>query len=244
LIKKILIILFLIFSIGGIKAQDRVIDKKFTYWTRAYLEYQLSDPVVLDLEFDNRRYIIPHNQFQTMMRFTLHARVYSWLTVGSGFGYSLEYSEATNMSIPEIRPHQEFNAAHSKDNWDFSYRIRLEERFIQDTTRVINNSQITENREDSYSFGFRSRYSAGAEYALIPRDRNQGHLAVEASSEIMFTATFREFFDTFRQYVGFSYYLRKNSVLELGYLLSLEKNYRYNILFDFDNIRFTFRQSL
>lgn len=242
--QKLLAILILIFSYGEIGAQDLVIDKKITYWTRAYLEYQLNDPVTLDLELENRRYFVPHDQMQTILRFTLHARIYPWLTVGSGMGYSLEYSELTKLSIPEIRPHQEVNASHSKDNWDFAYRLKLEQRFIQDTTRIFNNNQVLENREDSFSFGFRSRYNVGAEYALIQRDKEKGHFTIQGNSEIMFTDTFRQFFDTFRQYVGFRYFLSKSSILELGYMLSLEKNYRYNILFDFDNIRFTFRQNL
>lgn len=244
MIQKVIIILFLIFSIGEIIAQDRVIDKKITYWTRAYMEYQLSDPVVLNLELDNRRYIIPHDQFQTILRLTLNAQMNHWLTVGSGMGYSLEFSEVTNLSIPEIRPHQEMNIAHSKGKWDFAYRVRLEQRFIQDTLRVVDHSQVIESREKSYSFKVRSRYKAGAEHVLIQRDQGKGHFTAQASSEIMFTDTLREFFDTFRQYIGFRYFLNNNTILELGYLLSLEKNYRYNILFDFDNLRFTFRRSI
>lgn len=191
MIHKFLVILFFVFSVESL-AQDRVIDRKFTYWTRAYLQYELMDPVVLNSEMDNRRYFVPHSQFQAVSRITLLARLYSWLTVGSGLDYSLEYSEVTKLSRPEIRPHQEMNLAHSKDNWDFSYRLRLEQRFIQDTMRVVENRQIVESREDSFRFGFRSRYSAGAEYGVIQREKEKGHLSIEGKSEIMFTATLKD----------------------------------------------------
>lgn len=216
-------------------------EKKYTYWTRAYLEVPLSNDVQLDLELNNRRYFVPHRQFQTVARFTLAAQLNSWLSIGSGMGYSLLYSQLTELSQPEIRPHQEVNMNHSAGNWNFNHRVRLEQRFIQDTTRITNGN-VREFREDSFDFSFRGRYEVAVSYTLINKDQNKGHLDLNASSEIMLNARKRELFNTYRQYTGMTYYITNTTSVELGYLLSFEMNYNYNTMFDYNNIRFTFRQ--
>jgi hypothetical protein len=170
--KKItLILFFFIGSFFSVTAQDRVVDKKYTYWTRAYLEVKLNEKAKLDLEIDNRRYIVPHRQFQTLGRFTLEVRQNSWLSIGTGMAYSLLYSQLSNLTQPEIRPHQEVNIDHGSGNWKFNHRLRLEQRFIQDTIRQTSaGAGFNEFNEDTYSFSFRSRYQAAVAYTVI----NQG----------------------------------------------------------------------
>lgn len=218
-----------------------MVEKKFTYWTRAYIEIPLIENLQLDLEFDNRRYIQPHQQLQTVARFTLAANMNSWLSIGSGVAYSLLYSQLTEVSQPEIRPHQEVNMSHSSGSWKFNHRIRLEQRFMQDTTRVTKGA-MREYRENSFDFSFRSRYEAEVAYPVINKEKNKGHLDLNASSEIMVNARLRELFNTYRQYTGATYFFNDRRSMELGYLLSYEMNYNYNTMFDFNNIRFTFRQ--
>lgn len=237
-----LILLIFFCSFGRGFSQDRVVDKKVTYWTRAYIEVNLNDKVQLDLELDNRRYIEPHRQFQTVARFTLAAQQNSWFSIGTGITYSLLYSQLTNLSQPEIRPHQEVNASHSSNLWKFNHRLRLEQRFMQDTTR-IRNGEVIEFRENSYDFSFRTRYEIEAAYTIVNRNSNRGHLDLNASSEIMVNTSLREIFDTFRQYAGVTYFIDPKRTLEVGYLKSLEMNHTYNTLFNFDNIRVTYRQS-
>lgn len=238
----LLVLIILCFFTKGV-GQDRVVNKKFTYWTRAYVEYPLNERVQLDLELDNRRYIEPHQQFQTVARFTLAVRQNSWFSLGSGLAYSLLYSQLTEITQPEIRPHQEVNLSHGSGNWNFNHRVRLEQRFLQDTTRVTN-GEVKEYREESFDFSFRSRYEAEVAYTLINKENDRGHLDLNASSEIMLNVQSKEIFNTYRQYTGMTYFLSNKSSLELGYLLSFEMNYYYNTMFDFNNIRFTYRQKI
>jgi hypothetical protein len=220
-----------------------VVDKKYTYWTRAYLEVKLNEKAQLDLEIDNRRYIVPHRQFQTLGRFTVEVRQNSWLSIGTGMAYSLLYSQLSNLTQPEIRPHQEVNINHGSNKWKFNHRLRLEQRFIQDTIRQTN-AGINEFNEDTYSFSFRSRYQAAVAYTVINKENSKGHLDLNASSEIMLNARTNELFNTYRQYTGLTYFLGDRSSLELGYLLSFEMNHTYNTMFDYNNIRLTYRQRI
>lgn len=241
--KYVVLVVLLLFLTEG-KGQDRVVDKKFTYWTRAYIEYGIKESIQLDIELDNRRYFMPHIQFQSLGRVTLLVHQKDWLSYGSGLTYSLEYSEITQTARQEIRPHQEVTATHSKDRWDFSHRLRLEQRFIQDTIREVTLAEVREFRDDDFSFSFRSRYNVGAEFKLIDTERKKGHTSLELSSELMINAYLKELFDTFRQYIGFRYYIRENTILELGYLKSFEYSHLYSTMFNFNNIRFTFRQRI
>lgn len=240
--KNLILILFLGLSyFSEAYSQDRVVDKKFTYWTRAYLEIPIAENLQVDLEIDNRRYIDPHRQFQTVVRATMAAEVNSWLSIGSGIAHSLLYSQLTDVSQPEIRPHQEVNMSHSSGNWDYNHRVRLEQRFLQDTTRTTNGA-VQEYREDSFSFSFRSRYETYIGYTVINKEKGSGHLDLNASSEIMLNARLREIFNTYRIYTGITYFFNNSSSVELGYLLSFEYNHAYDTMFDYNNIRFTFRQ--
>lgn len=238
-----LILIFFLVNFIQVKGQDRVVDKKFTYWTRAYLEVGLNEKVQLDLEIDNRRYIIPHRQFQTLVRFTLVFQQNSWLSFGSGMTYSLLYSQLTDLTQPEIRPHQEVNMEHGANRWNFNHRLRLEQRFTQDTIRNTN-GVVNEYRDNSFNFSFRSRYEVAVAYTVINKDEKRGHLDLNSSSEIMLNARLRELFNTYRQYAGITYFLSDRRSLELGYLLSFELNHTYDTMFDFNNIRLTYRQRI
>lgn len=215
------------------------------YWTRYYVEWELSDKFQLDAEVDNRRFFSPSRQFQTISRSTLYYMKSDNFNFGAGLAYSQLYSIYTPIIQPEIRPHQEVNFTYDYNRWNFNHRIRTEQRFTGDTLRTfIPQDEVNEILEDSYSFDFRVRYEYTTDFSIIDKSRKQGHWNLQVSTEVMAHMNWDEFFDTTRIYGGFQYYMTDRIRLELGYLRSTEKDYRYNILFNYDNLRFTFRHKL
>ncbi|WP_194776986.1 DUF2490 domain-containing protein [Pararhodonellum marinum] len=215
------------------------------YWTRYYLEWGLSDKLQLDVEVDNRRFFDPSRQLQTIARTTLYYMKSDNFNVGAGIAYSQLYSLYTPTIQPEIRPHQEVNFTYSENRWNFNQRIRTEQRFRADTLRtIIPTNEVIETIQDSYSFDFRVRYQFSTDFSLVDKDRERGHWNIQVSTEIMAHMDWEEFFDTARIYAGLQYYLSDQIRLELGYLHSAEKEYRYDILFNYDILRFTFRHKL
>ncbi|KEO74906.1 DUF2490 domain-containing protein [Anditalea andensis] len=215
------------------------------YWTRYYLEWELSDKLQLDAELDNRRFFDPNRQFQTIVRSTLYYMKNDHFNFGAGLAYSQLYSIYTPVIQPEIRPHQEVNFTYSHNRWNFNHRIRTEQRFRGDTLRTfIPPEEVNEIIEDSYSFDFRVRYEFTTDFTLLDKNRKQGHWNMQVSTEVMAHLDWDEFFDTTRIYAGLQYYMTDRIRLELGYLRSTEKEYQYDILFNYDNLRFTFRHKL
>jgi hypothetical protein len=215
------------------------------YWTRYYVEWELSDKLQLDAEVDNRRFFDPARQFQTIARSTLYYLKSDNFNFGAGIAYSQLYSIYTTVIQPEIRPHQEVNFRYDHNRWNFNHRIRTEQRFRGDTLRTfIPPEKVIEIIDDSYSFDFRVRYEFTTDFTIVDKSRQQGHWNVQVATEVMAHMDWEEFFDSTRIYAGLQYYLSDRIRLELGYLRSTEKDYRYDILFNYDNLRFTFRHKL
>jgi len=215
------------------------------YWTRYYIEWELPNKLQLDAEVDNRRFFSPARQFQTITRSTLYYMKNDNFNFGAGLAYSQLYSIYTSTIQPEIRPHQEVNFRYDHNRWNFNHRIRTEQRFRGDTLRTfIPPEEVNEIVEDSYSFDFRVRYEFTTDFTLLDKDRKQGHWNIQVSTEVMVHMDWDEWLDTTRIYAGLQYYLSDRIRLELGYLRSTEKEYQYDILFNYDNLRFTFRHKL
>ncbi|HSI76581.1 MAG TPA: DUF2490 domain-containing protein [Lunatimonas sp.] len=215
------------------------------YWTRYYVEFELSDKLKLDAEVDNRRFFSPARQFQTIVRSTLYYKKTNNFNFGAGLAYSQLYSIYTPIVQPEIRPHQEANFTHSHDKWNFNHRLRTEQRFRGDTVRTfLTPEEVDEQTIGTYSFDIRARYEFTTDFTIVEKNRQKGHWTIQLATEIMAHMDSDEFFDTYRFYGGFQYYLNERIRMELGYLKSTEKDYRYDTLFNYENLRFTFRHKL
>jgi hypothetical protein len=214
------------------------------YWTRYYLEWGISEKFQLDSEIENRRFFGVGQQYQTVARTTLYYLLQDF-NIGAGIAYSGLYSLFTPTVQPEIRPHQEVNWNHGSGRWDFNHRIRLEERFRGDTIRTyLSSGDAQERNLDSFSFSLRTRYEFVTTFALVDKEGQKGQLEVLLATEIMVNDNLNEFLNTYRMYVGAQYFLTDKILLELGFLKSVEKEYDYDILYNYNNLRFTFRQRL
>jgi hypothetical protein len=241
--KFILSLLFLlIFQYS--QAQVRTLEKGILYWTGYYVEWGLSDRFQLDAEVDNRRIFTPSQQFQTLVRTTFYFKNSQSINFGAGIGYAALYSIYTPTVQSEIRPHQEVNYNHGLDRISFNHRIRLEQRFREDTTRtILPTGEIREENSTTRSFDFRTRYELALDVSMLDKNNKRGHLNLQLASELMIQR-WDEWFDTTRFYAGFQYFVSPKIRLELGYLNSVEKEFTYDRKFSYDNIRFTLRQRL
>ncbi len=229
-------------------AQTREVDKLEAgglYWTGFYLEWKITEKLQLDAEIENRRFFAVSRQYQTVVRTTLFYFIHENLNIGGGIGYSGLYSIYTPTIQPEIRPHQEINKTHGSGRWKFNHRLRIEERFRGDTVRTyLNQGEVHERNLNSYSFDLRTRYEFATDFALIDKDSEQGHWNIQIAPEIMVNDNFQDFLSTFRFYTGLQYFLSEKIRLELGYLKSVEKEHSFDVLYNYNILRFTFRQRL
>lgn len=215
------------------------------YWTRYYIEWELSDKLQLDVEAENRRFFTPSRQYQFISRGTLYYLHSDAWNIGVGMAYSQMHSIWTPTLQPEIRPHQETNYTHDHGRWNFNHRLRIEQRFIGDTIRTfITPEEVQETLEGTYSFNMRYRYEFTTDFDLIDKDRKKGHLHAQTFAAIMVRTDEDNIFDTFRYYAGLRYYLTDFIRLELGYMRHLEREHEYDFNFDYDVIRFTVRHKL
>jgi hypothetical protein len=239
-------LLFLTVSVSSwAQRVPNILESGGVYWTRYYVEWELPNKFQLDAEVDNRRFFTPARQFQTIARSTLYYMKTDKFNFGAGLAYSQLYSVYTPVFQPEIRPHQEVNFKYTHDRWNFNHRIRTEQRFRGDTLRTfVPPEEVNEIIRDSYSFDFRVRYEFTTDFTIVDKNREKGHWNIQVATEIMVHMDWDEWLDTTRIYAGLQYYLSDRIRLELGYLRSTEKEYEYDILFNYDNLRFTFRHKL
>lgn len=226
-------------------AQISLFEQGLLYWTGIYGEYKISDRFQIDGEIDNRRFFSPSNQYQSIGRTTIYFKKSKQLNFGLGIAYSALYSLYSDVVQPEIRPHQEVNYNYGEGKWQFNHRVRIEQRFVGDTTRTFTpNNEIIETNESSYGFTIRTRYELAADLSLLDKNREGGHVNFQLKTEVMVNDSLKEFLNTTRIYAGLQYFLTDWTRLELGYLKSTEKEYDFGTLFSYDNIRFTYRQRL
>lgn len=197
------------------------------------------------LELDNRRFAEVDRQYQSIGRASLMHQPNDWISFGGGLSYSMLYSLFTEVIQPEIRPHQEVNFSYEEDRFKFNHRIRIEQRLLGDTLRQVSNGEvIEEERLGTYDFSLRSRYQMSMGVILLNKNEEKGHLNFETNAEVMVNDSLEEWLDTLRYYLGLKYYFSKDLQVHLGFLKSIEKEYRFDTLFDYENVRFTLRHRI
>ncbi len=197
------------------------------------------------LELDNRRFAEADRQYQSIGRASLMRQSHDWVSFGGGLSYSMLYSLFTSVIQPEIRPHQEVNFSYGEDRFNFNHRLRIEQRFVGDTLRQIKNGEVAiEENLGTYDFTIRSRYMLSMDFVLVDKKEEKGHFNFETNAEIMVNDSIEEWLDTLRYYFGLKYFLSRDLQIHLGYLKSIEKEYQFDTLFDYENIRFTLRHRI
>ena len=119
------------------------------------------------------------------------------------------------ITVPELRPHIEFNQRQKLRRVSIEHRYKMEARFFHQTDLAKT------TLEDGFYFGnFRFRYRLQVVIPLI-KYKNEGALKLKISDEILLNAGHNIVLNTFDQnriYVGINTDVTKNISFEVGYL--------------------------
>jgi opacity protein-like surface antigen len=169
----------------------------------------------LTSEIHERRFINPNRHHQFVLRSQArYALGENWEAV-AGFTYFLQSPNDPNakqrLTVPELRPHIQFNYNQPLGRLVITHRYRAEKRFFRNTT----NGELAAGYNTSYRF----RYRLGMEYRLVGINdqplklKVYDELHVNAGKNVMYNR-----FDQNRIYAGLSYAIMDNLEVEAGYL--------------------------
>jgi len=218
--------------------EQKQITNQNLIWYGYFNTLHFTDKYFLTTEIQERHFIQPTAQSQIVFRTHLHRNLNSGWDFAGGFCLFLQGTNDPTKSaitVPELRPHIEFNYKQKLDKISFDHRYKIEARFFHET-----NEDRTE-LEDGFGFGnFRFRYrfqstipifKYGKSKSLKAKIKLSDEIHINAGHSILLNA-----FDQNRIYAGVNFDLAKNLTLEIGYLNWFQKRttdldyYNRNIL--------------
>lgn len=208
----------LVASAGFATAQKQVTHQSL-YFVRYYGKYAFSPDWGATLEVEDRRFFHDSRNLNWVLPrvAVTHALGGGW-TAALGFTYYLSENPADpdkpiDVTVPELRPHEELSYNQRLGKLTLNHRYRLEERF----TRKTDGNELA----SGYEFHFRMRYQLQLQYPLNKTSGPAGAWNVKAADEVMFNfghSIVRNSFDQNRVYIALNYGISKSVQAELGYL--------------------------
>ncbi|MCL6524895.1 MAG: DUF2490 domain-containing protein [Thermoflavifilum sp.] len=228
----------IVFSIPS-KAQKQITHQQL-YWIKYDGQYTLSPSWKISLEVDDRRFFLHNRQLYWLL-----PRVSASYTLGDGWRAAIGFTyylttnpadptKSAQVTVPELRPHEELNYRQKIGQLILDHRYRLEERWIHKSsaTQLI----------PGYQFNFRFRYQLQLAYSIISKTDEHGNLTAKLADEIMFNfghSIVYNSFDQNRIYLGINYSISTHVQLELDYLNWFQQRSTGLQYYDRDFIRFT-----
>ena len=199
------------------------------YWLRYQNQLIFNDRWQWMNEFDNRRFIGPDVQHQTIIHSRIHYRSGRW-DFASGMTFSWAYTAVPESAIEhplrEIRPVMEATYEIPFQKFFLSQRIRFDHRFFE------------EDRfggfDDGHEYVMRIRYRIQGRIPIVSDDAGP-KVSVRIADEIMVN-TKDNFFDQQRFYFSGDFRLSKRFSVESGYIhvyqqrRGVEEFYSRNVL--------------
>lgn len=201
-------------------AQGKSILRQQLMWYGYNGTGQINDKWSVQLEVQERHFIVPLAQHQALTRFHVHRKIgeSGWNATG---GMSLFFSQSNRptdsirIAIPELRPHIQFSNKQKYERITIDHRYRAEARFFHATNAM--NTEL----EEGFDFGnFRFRYRFQLTYLLWERTEGNG-LRLKFNDEIHLNAgrkIIKNTFDQNRIYGALNMDLNKNISVEIGFL--------------------------
>lgn len=216
--RKLFTISLLLFLLFSTKAQKSITRQQLVwyYYNQTFL---LNDKYYLQTELHERRFIDPDVQFQSLARTHLHRILGNGWETSVGVAVSLQNPNnpfaSVKLTVPEFRPHIEFDYNQKMDYLTLDHRYRAEARYFRNS-----NSANTALEEGVDFANYRFRYRLQATIPLWKFSNNRA-LKVKFGDEIMLNAGSRiitNVCDQNRITGSLSMDLLANFNLELGYL--------------------------
>ena len=204
--------------ISPLQAQKQVTHQS-QYWIRYYGKYNLSSSWGVSLEIDDRRFFKNNRQANWVLpRVILEHKLSDGWRAGAGFTYYNSSNPADPdapiaVTIPELRPHEEFSYIQKAKNLTIGHRFKIEERW----TRNSSGTKLMEG----YKFTARFRYQLQFQYPILTGAASGRNLDAKVSDEIMLNighSIVANTFDQNRAYVALNYGISRAFQVELGYM--------------------------
>lgn len=221
-----------------VSAQNKETTHQSLFWTRYYNQFSLNEKFTWHNEIDNRTFFEKNRHHHLIMHTRLHYKSTKNTDFAIGLTYSLQDPQDPNskstLTIPEIRPHQEFNyAIPVNKRLSIQQRFRVDERFFHKN----NGKELI----DGFDFNFRFRYKLQVNYK-ISKPENIIPTTLKIANELMINSgknIINNQFDQNRIYFAVEQGINKNFSVELGYLKWYQQRASGYQFFDRDILRLT-----
>jgi len=243
--KIVLVFAFSILTfLKGLAQESKSITNQSLVWYGYFNTLQFSDKLFLTTEFQERHFVSPYAQSQFVSRTHLHFQLAAGWDVAAGMCLFLQGTNDPNKSsitVPELRPHIEFNYKQKLNKVTFEHRYKIESRFFHNTN--ADKSDL----EDGYTFGnFRFRYRLQATIPIMSYS-NGRKIKIKISDEIHINAGHSIVLNTFDQnrvYLGLNADITKGLSFEFGYLNWFQKRISGTDYYNRHILRFTISHRL
>lgn len=229
----------IVFSIPS-KAQKQITHQQL-YWIKYDGQYTLSPSWKISLEVDDRRFFHRNRQlYWVLPRLSASYTLGDGWRAAIGFTYHLttnpaDPTKSAQVTVPELRPHEELDYLLKIDQLNMNHRFRLEQRW----THKSSSTELL----PGYIFNLRLRYQLQLSYPIIHKADGRGSLTTKLADEIIFglgSSYTSHAFDQNRIYFGMHYSISSHVQVEFGYLSCFQQGSISNQYYDQNYVQFTF----
>jgi hypothetical protein len=224
LFKKIFIILALSASAITLNAQASQSFINQNAWVNNTIIWSISPKWSIHQEVQWRRNEYFNFPQQTLLRGGLTRDIGAGLSVTAGYAYVHSSAYGAIPSSAEFDEHriwQQLQQKNTHSKFEFTARLRLEQRWVESPTKIkINNIQFQSNE---FIYSYRARFMEKVNIALYSKDAAFKDNCLYLSLMDEYFASFgtnvtTNIFDQNRAFIGIGYVVPRIGRLEIGYL--------------------------
>lgn len=243
--RRIYIIFFLVVTTTVLSQNEKEVKNQKLVWYTYNINWKLNSNWQLITDASERHFINPTAQHLWSIRANFKRVINNNWDFGFGgslFIRKLNDPYKTNpLTVPELRPHIEFNNSQKIGFGILNSRYRVEARLYQNT----NDGALS----DGYYFNnFRLRYLLGWTFPIIKNKKASKELVfVKIQDEIMINAgskIVQNTFDQNRIYFALNYKISNKFSVETGYLNSFQQQPTGDDFFNRNILRLTIFQNI
>jgi hypothetical protein len=210
---------FLWLVVSGTCTAQKHIEHQQLIWYAYFNTIHFDTTWSLTTELQERRFINPGAQHQFLVRTHLHRNLGAGWDVAAGlcllFHNPNDPESDLQLTVPEIRPHLEFNLRQKIKSLRIEHRYRVEARFLHNTDLSLM------ELEDGYTYGsLRFRYRLQLLLPVVRLSETQS-IKLKASDEIFLNVgenIVHNFFDHNRLFAGLNMVVSPTFTVEVGYI--------------------------
>jgi hypothetical protein len=204
---------------SGVCEAQKQVEHQHQVWFAYNNKLTFNPTWSLVTEVQERRFVNPDAQYQFLIRTHLHRDLGAGWDVATGIAYFLQspnHPEShIQFTVPEIRPHLEFNLRQKIKALSIEHRYKIEMRFFHNI-----NADLIE-LEDGFTYGnLRFRYRLQLVIPIIKFNEAQS-MKIKVGDEVMLNVgqkIVNNLFDQNRLFVGLNMTFSPSITVETGYI--------------------------